>query len=84
MKKHLNESESHMEKLGNKDSKNSGRAPDRLPIQVTLVVRHRVPYLQFFLAVQNSSIGLIVPCLLCLLPLTIRVFTTLQSNLRDL
>ena len=37
-----------------------------------------------FLAVQNSSIGDIVPCLLGLLPLTIRVFTTLQSDPRDL
>ena len=35
------------------------------------------------LAVQNSSIGDLVPCLLCLTPLTIRVFTTLQSNPRD-
>ena len=37
-----------------------------------------------FLAVHNSSIGLIVPCLVGLLPLTIRVFTTLQSDPRDL
>ena len=36
-----------------------------------------------FLAVHNSSIGDLVPCLLgplvCLTPLTIRVFTTLQT-----
>ena len=41
-----------------------------------------------FLAVQNSSIGDLVPCLLAWLvgpaPLTIRVFTTLQSDPRDL
>ena len=37
-----------------------------------------------FLAVQNRSIGLIVRPLLCVLPLTIRVFTTLQSDPRDL
>ena len=36
------------------------------------------------LAVQNSSIGLIVPCLLALTKLTIRVFTRLQSDPRDL
>ena len=46
MKKHLNESESHMEKLGNKDSKYSSRPPDSLPIQVTFVIRHCVPHLQ--------------------------------------
>ena len=38
----------------------------------------------FFLAVRNSSIGLIVRPSVCLLPLTIRVFTTLQSEPRDL
>ena len=32
------------------------------------------------LAVQNSSIGDLVPCLVCLTELTIRVFTSLQSN----
>ena len=32
-----------------------------------------------FLAVQNSSIGYLVPWSLGLTPLTIRVFTTLQS-----
>ena len=37
-----------------------------------------------FLAVHNSLIGLIVRPSLCLLPLTIRVFTTLQSDPRDL
>ena len=37
-----------------------------------------------FLAVQNSSIGDLVPWSLCLLPLTIRVFTTIQSEPRDL
>ena len=37
-----------------------------------------------FLAVQNSSIGDLVPCLVRLTPLTIRVFTTLQSDPRDL
>ena len=37
-----------------------------------------------FLAVQNSSIGDLVPCLVGLAPLTIRVFTTLQSDPRDL
>ena len=37
-----------------------------------------------FLAVHNSSIGLIVPCSVCLTKLTIRVFTTLQSDPRDL
>ena len=37
-----------------------------------------------FLAVQNSSIGDLVPCLVCPLPLTIRVFTTLQSEPGDL
>ena len=37
-----------------------------------------------FLAVQNSSIGDLVPCLLGLTPLTIRVFTILQSDPRDL
>ena len=37
-----------------------------------------------FLAVHNSSIGLIVPRLLvCLLPPTIRLFITLQSDPRD-
>ena len=41
-------------------------------------------YVQTFLAVHNSSIGLIVPCLLGLTQLTIRVFTTLQSDPRDL
>ena len=44
--------------------------------------------LEYFLAVHNSSIGDLVPCLvlclLCLTPLTIRVFTTLQSEPRDL
>ena len=44
--------------------------------------------LEYFLAVHNSSIGDLVPCLvlclLCLTPLTIRVFTTLQSDPRDL
>ena len=38
----------------------------------------------FFLAVQNSSISDLVPCLVCLTELTIRVFTTLQSEPRDL
>ena len=33
-----------------------------------------------FLAVQNSSIGDLVPCLVGRAPLTIRVFTTLQSD----
>ena len=40
--------------------------------------------LMFFLAVQNSSIGLIVCPLVGPAPLTIRVFTTLQSDPRDL
>ena len=43
---------------------------------------HEVKYI--FLAVQNSSIGDNVPCLLGLTELTIRVFTTLQSEPRDL
>ena len=46
-----------------------------------LVVRTLV---QCFLAVQNSSIGLIVRTCVPLLPLTIRDFTTLQSDPRDL
>ena len=46
MKKHLNESESHMEKLSNKDSEYSSRPPDSLPVQVTFVICHRVPHLQ--------------------------------------
>ena len=37
-----------------------------------------------FLAVQNSSIGLIVRPLVALAPLTIKAFTTLQSDPRDL
>ena len=37
-----------------------------------------------FSAVQNSSIGLIVRPSVCLLSLTIRVFTTQQSEPRDL
>ena len=37
-----------------------------------------------FLAVHNSSIGDLVPCSVCLTKLTIRVFTTLQSDPRDL
>ena len=37
-----------------------------------------------YLAVQNSSIGDLVPWSVCLTPLTIRVFTTLQSEPRDL
>ena len=41
-------------------------------------------WLLSFLAVQNSSIGLIVCLSLALLPLTIREFTTLQSDPRDL
>ena len=36
-----------------------------------------IMFMKIFLAVQNSSIGLIVCPLLCLLPLTIREFTTL-------
>ena len=36
------------------------------------------------LAVLNSSIGDLVPCLVGWAPLTIRVFTTLQGNPRDL
>ena len=43
---------------------------------------HEVKYI--FLAVQNSSIGDLVPCLLGLTELTIRVFTTLQSEPTDL
>ena len=37
-----------------------------------------------FLAVQNSSIGDLVPCLVGWAPLTIRAFTALQSDPRDL
>ena len=37
-----------------------------------------------FLAVQNSSIGDLVPCSLALTKLKIRAFTTLQSDPRDL
>ena len=43
-----------------------------------------VSHFKVFLAVHNSSIGLIVPCLLGLTKLTIRAFTTLQSDPRDL
>ena len=39
---------------------------------------------EWFLAVQNSSIGLIVCPLLALTKLTIKAFTTLQSDPRDL
>ena len=46
---------------------------------------HIEPYLIFvFLAVQNSTIGDLVPCLVGLTKLTIRVFTRLQSDPRDL
>ena len=38
------------------------------------------PSIFILLAVQNSSIGDLVPWLVALLPLTIRVFTTLQSS----
>ena len=37
-----------------------------------------------FIFFQNSSIGDLVPCLLAWAPLTIREFTTLQSDPRDL
>ena len=40
--------------------------------------------LEIFLAVQNSSIGDLVPWLLGLTPLTVKAFTTLQSDPRDL
>ena len=41
-------------------------------------------WLMVFLAVQNSSIGDLVPWSVGWAPLTIRVFTTLQSDPRDL
>ena len=41
-------------------------------------------FTRHFLAVQNSSIGDLVPCFVCPALLTIRAFTTLQSDRRNL
>ena len=48
------------------------------------LMKHHIDDVHYFLAVQNSSIGDIVRPLLALTKLTIRAFTTLQSDPRDL
>ena len=48
------------------------------------LMKHHIDDVHYFLAVQNSSIGDIVRPLLALTKLTIRAFTTLRSDQRDL
>ena len=55
----------------------------RISLDEALPIR-RFIFLGPFLAFQNSSIGDLVPWSVALTPLTIRVFTTLQSDPRDL
>ena len=65
---------------------NKGQSASSAFLDVGKVDLTKLGWHYIFLAVQNSSIGDLVPCLLCLTltPLTIRVFTTLQSEPSDL